>query len=103
MNIMISQPIGERTLAEITETITRTTSLLNERGFTVLDTFFNFNHRELESEGYCQIPLYYLAKSLETMSKCDAVYFCKGWQINRGCVIEHDAAHRYGLTLYYED
>lgn len=103
MNAMISQPMGGKTLAEINETRERVTNLLNERGFTVLDTLFNFDHRKLEEEGYNQIPLYYLAKSLEVMSKCDTVYFCNGWQDNRGCIVEHEAALRYGLTLYYED
>ena len=50
-----------------------------------------------------QIPLCFLAKSLESMSLCHAAYFCKGWENARGCRIEHEAAKAYGLTIIYED
>lgn len=50
-----------------------------------------------------QVPLCYLAKSLENMSKCHVAYFCKGWENARGCRIEHDAAVAYGLEVLYED
>lgn len=50
-----------------------------------------------------QIPLSFLAKSLENMSLCHAAYFCKGWEQARGCRIEHDAAVAYGLTILYEE
>lgn len=53
--------------------------------------------------GAVQIPLCYLAKSLENMSLCHAAYFCKGWEDARGCRIEHDAAVVYGLEVLYED
>jgi hypothetical protein len=36
------------------------------------------------------------------MSKCDAVYFCNGWENARGCKIEHDIAIAYGLLTIYE-
>lgn len=49
------------------------------------------------------LPLCYLAKSLENMSLCHVVYFCKGWENARGCRIEHDAAVAYGLEVLYED
>lgn len=50
-----------------------------------------------------QVPLCYLAKSLENMSLCHAAYFCKGWERARGCRIEHDAAVAYGLDIIYGD
>ena len=49
-----------------------------------------------------QIPLCFLAKSLENMSLCHAAYFCKGWEKARGCKIEPDAAVAYGLDILYE-
>ena len=39
---------------------------------------------------------YLLAKSIEAMSKADAVVFMKGWQEARGCRIEHQIAIDYG-------
>ena len=53
--------------------------------------------------GVVQVPLCYLAKSLENMSLCHAAYFAKGWEDARGCRIEHDAAVAYGLEVLYED
>lgn len=47
--------------------------------------------------------LFFLAKSLEQMSLCNIVYFCKGWENARGCRIEHDAAVAYGLDIIYEE
>ena len=52
---------------------------------------------------FAQISIYYLAKSLENMSLCDAVYFCKGWDDARGCSIEHSVAFAYGLDILYEE
>lgn len=57
----------------------------------------------MKERGVVQIPLCYLAKSLENMSLCHAAYFCKGWEDARGCRIEHDAAVAYGLEVLYED
>ena len=34
------------------------------------------------------------------MSKCNAVYFCKGWENARGCRIEHETAKAYGFRHY---
>jgi hypothetical protein len=56
----------------------------------------------MEKRGVVQIPLCFLAKSLENMSLCHAAYFCKGWEKARGCVIEHDAAEKYGLIIIEE-
>lgn len=58
---------------------------------------------ENRARGVVQIPLCFLAKSLENMSMCHAAYFCKGWENARGCKIEHDAAVAYGLEIIYED
>lgn len=52
--------------------------------------------------GVVQVPLCYLAKSLENMSLCHAAYFVKGWEDARGCKIEHEAAEAYGLEVLHE-
>lgn len=57
----------------------------------------------MKAEGVVQIPVRFLAKSLEKMSLCDAVYFCKGWEQARGCRIEHEVAVAYGLDVIYEE
>ena len=49
------------------------------------------------------IPLCFLAKSIENMSLCDVAYFCDGWEDARWCRIEHDAAEEYGLDIIYAE
>ncbi len=56
----------------------------------------------LTSRGVVQIPLCFLAKSIENMSLCHKAYFAKGWENARGCKIEHEIALQYGLEIIYE-
>lgn len=103
---MLSQPMGGKTDEEIIETRERAMKALKENGFEVVNTLFTdewYNHENMEKRGVVQIPLCFLAKSLENMSLCHAVYFCKGWENARGCRIEHDAAVAYGLEIIYEE
>ena len=102
---MLSQPMGGKTDEEIIETRERAMKALKEKGFEVVNTLFTdecYSHENMEKRGVVQIPLCFLAKSLENMSLCHAVYFCKGWENARGCRIEHDAAVAYGLEIIYE-
>ena len=70
----------------------------------VVNTLFTdeWAKNEASSDNVVKRPLWFLAKSLEVMSTCHAVYFCKGWEKARGCKIEHDAAVAYGLEIIYE-
>ena len=106
MKAMLSQPMAGKTEKEIIETRTRAINALSEKGFAVVNTLFTdewYSKENMEKRGVVQIPLCFLAKSLENMSLCHAVYFCKGWENARGCKIEHDAAVAYGLEIIYEE
>ena len=103
---MLSQPMAGKTDEEIIATREKAVIALQERGYEVINTLFTdewYSKEAMESRGVVQIPLCFLAKSLESMSLCHAVYFCKGWEKARGCKIEHDAAVAYGLTIIYEE
>lgn len=104
---MISQPMGGKTEQEIAETRERAIRALREKGYLFENTLFTDEWYEDEISripGFIiQRPLFFLAKSLEAMSRCNAVYFCKGWEKARGCKIEHDAAVAYGLHIIYEE
>lgn len=91
---MISQPMGGKTDEEIKKAREHAAKELKEAGFEVLDTWFKHDRPTN--------PLHDLALSLDAMSECDIVYFCKGWEEARGCKIEHEAAVTYGLTLIHE-
>lgn len=102
---MLSQPMAGKTNEEIAATRDRAVAFLKGMGYEVVNTLFTdewYSKEAMEQRGVVQIPLCFLAKSLENMSLCHAAFFCKGWEKARGCKIEHDAAVAYGLTIIYE-
>ena len=102
---MLSQPMAGRTEQEIIATRNRAIAELERRGYEVVNTLFTdewYSAEKMTERGVVQIPLCFLAKSLENMSLCHAALFCHGWQNARGCRIEHDAAVAYGLEVIEE-
>lgn len=103
---MISQPMAGKTDGGIAETRDRAIAKLEAMGYEVVNTLFTdewYSDEAMGERGVVQVPLCYLAKSLENMSLCHAAYFCKGWETARGCRIEYIAATSYGLDVIYED
>ena len=106
MKAMLSQPMAGKTDEEIIATREKAIKALEARGYEIVNTLFIdewYNRENMEKRGVVQIPLCFLAKSLENMSLCHAAYFCKGWEQARGCRLEHEAAVAYGLTVIYEE
>ena len=102
---MLSQPMAGKTEEEIVATRERAIAALEALGYEIVNTLFidEWSSQDaMQQRGVVQIPLCFLAKSLENMSLCHAAYFCKGWEQARGCRIEHDAAKAYGLEVIYE-
>ena len=103
---MISQPMAGKTEKEIIETRENAITFLKERGYDIVNTLFTddwYSDKAMQERGVVQIPLCFLAKSLENMSKCHVAYFCKGWENARRCRIEHEAAKAYGVAIIYEE
>ena len=103
---MLSQPMAGKTDEEIIATREKAIAALREKGYEIVNTLFTderYGKEAMEKRGVVQIPLCFLAKSLENMSLCHAAYFCKGWEQARGCRIEHEAAVAYGLDIIYEE
>lgn len=106
MKAMLSQPMNGKTNEEIVATRERAIKELEAAGYDVVNTLFTdewYSPENMKNRGVENIPLCFLAKSLENMSLCNAAYFCKGWDKARGCKIEHDAAVAYGLDIIYEE
>ena len=107
-NIDLAKPfyfVG-KTDEEIVATREKAIKALEEKGYEIVNTLFTdewYSNESMKERGVVQIPLCFLAKSLENMSLCHAAYFCKGWENARGCKIEHDAAVAYGLDIIYEE
>ena len=103
--IMISQPMNGFTDEQIVETRNRFLEYAKKENLEVVNTYFTdewYSNESMSSRGVVQIPLFFLAKSLEYMSECSTVYFAKGWENARGCKIEHEVALQYGLEIVYE-
>lgn len=94
---MISQPMHGKSEDEIIKVRENATEFLESQGYEVVDTYFE---GEWCSDGV--LTLWFLAKSLEMMSKCDLVYLCKGWEKSRGCRLENEAALAYDIPLLRE-
>ena len=103
---MISQPMANKTEQEIVETRERAKNVLEGLGYEFINTLFTdewYSPESMKERGVENVPLCFLAKSLENMSKCHVAYFCKGWKETRGCRCEHDIALAYGMNIIYEE
>lgn len=103
---MLSQPMAGKSDEEIRDTRDRAIDALESAGYEVVNTLFTdewYSRENMKKRGVVQIPLCFLAKSIENMSLCHAAYFCKGWEKARGCRIEHEIAKAYGLEIIYEE
>ncbi len=106
MKAMLSQPMAGKTEEEIIKTREKAIKALEDKGYKIVNTLFIdewYSQEKMKERGVVQIPLCFLAKSLENMSLCHAAYFCKGWENARGCRLEHEAAVTYGLEIIYEE
>ena len=101
---MISQPMANLSEIQIVKARNDAIKLLEELDYKVINTYFTdewYSQDSMTARGVVQVPVCFLAKSIENMSLCDTVYFAKGWELTRGCKIEHDIALAYGMHLIY--
>lgn len=96
--VMISQPMAGIDKDTIIQKREIARHNLLKAGYEVVDSFVAEN---IPTE-VLHPAVWYLAKSIEFMSKVDAVYFCDGWTNARGCLMEHHTAQYYGLKCLYE-
>lgn len=96
MKVMISQPMRDKTEKQIREERDELIKRIQEDGDTYIDTIF----QDEVPEGY-DIPIYYLAKSIETIAYVDKIIFMNGWDKARGCIIEHEVATSYDKIISY--
>lgn len=99
MKVFISQPMRDKTKAEIASERKQAEISLKERfpneEIEIIDNYF-----ENAPDGVK--PLYFLAKSLELLSTADLAYFIGDWRIYRGCLIELNVALQYGIECIFE-
>ena len=98
MKVMISQPMRGKTEEQIREERKAVIKKFNNMHIEVIDTIFTEEAPESNNAG-----VYYLGKSIQEMSKADALFMCDGWREARGCRIEHQVAKEYGIKILYND
>ena len=98
MKVMISQPMRDKTEEQIREERKPIIDGFKKLGDEVIDTIFIE-----ESPKDMDTAIYFLAKSIESIGKVDAVYFMRDWEKARGCKIEHQVAVEYGKKILYEN
>lgn len=96
IKVFISQPMKDKSESEILiardEAITKIKQMFPDDEVVIIDSYFiNYSPKE------GNVPLKYLAKSIELLADADVVYFCPGWEKARGCVIEYECAFAYGI------
>ena len=98
MKVMISQPMRGKTEEQIREERKAIIEKFNNMHIEVIDTIFTEEVPQSNNAG-----VYYLGKSIQEMSKVDAIFMCDGWKGARGCRIERQIAQDYGIKILYED
>jgi hypothetical protein len=99
---MISQPMNGLSEEQIRSAREKAIHDLHARGYEVMNTYFEDDWpSKAAPEDVKHNAVHFLARSINAMSHCDAVYFCDGWQLARGCKIEHDVANSYNLEMLY--
>ena len=100
MEIFISQPMRGKTTEQILQERDELITKLSRHFdcFHILDTVFDdFNTSRSKN-----IPLAYLAKSIEYLAQADLAVFMEGWEDARGCKIEKLCAEQYGIKTMEE-
>ena len=95
MKAIISQPMKGKTEEQVRAERADTVKQLEAKGYEVVDTVFP----DFTNQG--NVPMKYLAKSIEAIADADFVYFMPGWRSARGCRIEHECCVDYGIP--YEE
>lgn len=96
MKIFISMPMAGKTDEQIKERLAKIKRKIKDAHSDVefIDSYFGDTSKE--------DPVEMLGKSIQKMAEADAVYFCAGWELARGCKIEHSVAVWYNKVRIYE-
>ena len=86
--IYISIPITGLDIQKVREKADMIKAKLSRQGWEPVSPFDNYAGKNPSYEDY-------LCHDLQVMLDCDAILFCKGWQMSCGCNIEHDVAMRF--------
>lgn len=99
MKIFISQPMHNKTKVDILKERSKIVSELQDKYGKNLEILYSIINSE-DNDEIKNIPVWYLSRSIDLISKADKVYFVKGWRNAKGCRIEHKICEEYGIEIY---
>ena len=97
--VFVSQPMKGKTKEQIIEE--------REKIKVTLDGYFRGVHYEIidsiltPPKNTTNEALWCLGTSLQLLSEADVAIFANGWELARGCWIEHECCIRYGIPTLY--
>lgn len=86
--VFISQPMGGYTEEEILNKRNAIKKFLEDNNYEVIDSYFSDDETS---------PIILLGRSIELLADADIVYFVNGWELSRGCQVEHLVAKSYNI------
>ena len=90
--VFIIQLMNGKTEEEIKSERREIAKELRSYGYDVIDSFISQDAPEMVN-----IPIYYLGKSIEALSRADYIYLASGWEKGRGCRVEKLVADEYDI------
>lgn len=103
MKVFISQPMKDKSEMEISTVRERAINDLKKiygEDIEIIDSYITEN----PPTDCKNIPLWYFGKSIDKLVDADIFYSCPDWDMNRGCILEHEIAKSYGIKiLNYND
>lgn len=96
--VFISQPmkgLSDKQIKEERQNIIDSIIVEYGKDVEIIDSYFEGAPADAK-------PLWFLGKSLELLSTADMAFFANGWELARGCKMEHTAAVEYGITIIHD-
>ena len=97
--VFVSQPMKGKTKEKILEERERVKRTLDGyfRGnpYTIIDSVLTPPKNSTNEALWC------LGRSMQLLSEADVAIFAEGWELARGCWLEHECCIRYGIPTLY--
>ncbi|UNI72568.1 MAG: hypothetical protein [Chaetfec virus UA24_144] len=96
--VFISQPYHNVSMKQLKQDREETVKELLLKGYKII----NPELPEHISDYSWRDSVHNLGLSISLMGKADLVYFCKGWRIAPGCIVEREVARQYNIPCLFE-
>lgn len=99
--VYISLPITGLDINKCRERADRIKAALSRKGYNPISPFDIYAGKNPTYEDY-------ICNDLRVLMECDAVYFCRGWEMSCGCNIEHSVIqilkkfNKRNITMLFE-